>query len=160
MFCTKCGHQNDDSSNFCANCGNALNSAGPQQAEPQSQPVVYRDNSKVYSVLAYIGILWLIGLLVTPEKNDPKVRFHVGQGIILTITSAIATTVLSILSAIITVIFGNLGMLGTAIGGIISGLISLAVSVAMLALLIIGIVNAVKGEEKPLPIVGQFAFYK
>ena len=36
------------------------------------------ENIKIYKVLSYIGILWLIGLLVD-EKNDEKLKFHVGQ---------------------------------------------------------------------------------
>ena len=38
------------------------------------------DQSKtiLFSILSYIGILWLIPLLV--EKNDKVVRFHVNQG--------------------------------------------------------------------------------
>ena len=39
-------------------------------------------NAKLYGILAYIGILWLVGMFVQPEKDDPFVRFHVNQGIV------------------------------------------------------------------------------
>lgn len=38
MFCSKCGVQNDDGLNFCANCGAPLNAAPAAPAAPQ-QPV-------------------------------------------------------------------------------------------------------------------------
>jgi len=40
-----------------------------------------QSNTILFSILSYIGILWLIPLLV--EKNDKVVRFHVNQGIVL-----------------------------------------------------------------------------
>ncbi|MBQ7128796.1 MAG: zinc ribbon domain-containing protein [Clostridia bacterium] len=175
MFCPKCGTQNDDSAAFCKNCGNALNIQATNETQPQSQPqpaptqtppvqAKTSDNSKIYKILSYIGILWLIGLLVNPEKNDPKVRFHVGQGIILTITGVALNIVGGILSAIIKAIFGvyywgyYAGLSTT--GSVLNALVWLAISGLLIALMVIGIVNAVKGVEKPLPVVGKFAFYK
>ena len=42
-----------------------------------------QSNTILFSILSYLGILWLIPLLV--EKNDKIVRFHVNQGIVLCI---------------------------------------------------------------------------
>ena len=47
---------------------------------------VAEKNVKLYSILAYIGILWIVGLLVK-EKDNKTVKFHVGQGMLLTILS-------------------------------------------------------------------------
>ncbi len=38
MFCTKCGHKNEQGAAFCVNCGNALEMAGTPPM-PQGQPV-------------------------------------------------------------------------------------------------------------------------
>ena len=46
-------------------------------------------NAKLFSILAYISVLWLLGLLITPEKTSPFVRSHVNNGIVLCITGAI-----------------------------------------------------------------------
>ncbi len=39
MFCTKCGAQNSEGAAFCVSCGNSLNTAQPQNAQPQ--PAMY-----------------------------------------------------------------------------------------------------------------------
>ena len=57
------------------------------------QPNTPRDERKTYSILAHIPLFWLIGLFSSPEKNDPRVRFNVGQGIIATIVDCIALVV-------------------------------------------------------------------
>ena len=98
------------------------------------------NNNKVMAVLCYLGILWLVPLL-TEYKNDPFVKFHINQGIILTIFSAIVW------------VFGLIPVLG--------GVISWAGGIAALVLMIVGIINAVNMEEKPLPIIGTlFTIYK
>ena len=44
------------------------------------QPPIYPqytmpvDNTKAFSILSYIGILWLVGLLA--DRYNPRVRFH------------------------------------------------------------------------------------
>ena len=46
-------------------------------------------NAKLFSILAYISVLWLLGLLITPEKNSPYVRHHVNNGIVVCIMDCI-----------------------------------------------------------------------
>ena len=167
MYCNKCGKQIDDNSKFCPECGNPINNYQPTNVESMTtvQPKQESGNAKIYNVLSYIGILWLIGLLVSPEKNDPKVRFHVGQGIILTIASVVLSIIKSILVAVVTMglkvsfnIFGY-GVAGSLLY-VFTTLLSIALAGVILTLMIIGIVNAVNGEQKPLPIIGKLAFYK
>lgn len=93
-------------------------------------------NAKLYGILAYIGILWLVGMFVSPEKDDPFVRFHVNQGIILFIAA--------ILVNILTSIWGLFGIL----------------NVGIFVLFIIGIVNVCQGAMKPLPLIGNFVLYR
>ena len=42
-------------------------------------------NQILYCVLSYIYVLWIVGLLA--EKDNPTVKFHVNQGIILSAVS-------------------------------------------------------------------------
>ena len=95
-------------------------------------------DNKIFNVLSYVGILWLIGLLAKPNEQD--VRFHVNQGILLTIAGFAAGIV-----AIIPVL-----------GWIAAGVVGIAVFVFA----IMGIVNAVKGEQKELPLIGKFKILK
>ena len=88
--------------------------------------------NKWMSVLAYLGILVLIPLFA--RKDSKFARFHVNQGLILFICS-----------------------LGTYLIGKINGLGTVAwiLNIAIFILAILGIINAVKGETKELPLVGK-----
>jgi len=87
------------------------------------------------AVLCYLGILVLIPLL-TEAKNDPFVKFHIKQGLVLLIFEVI----LSVAAAIPIV-----GWIVGSVGWIIS-----------LVLFIMGLVNAIGGVEKELPIIGKY----
>ena len=91
-------------------------------------------DNKVYAILAYLGILFLIPLFVA--KESPFAKFHTNQGIILFIIEV----VLYVITLIVPIL------------GILTGLLSIGV----LILAIIGIINAAKGEMKELPIVGKY----
>ncbi len=97
-------------------------------------------NKKLYCVLSYFFILWLVGLIQMP--NDPDVRFHVNQGIVLSIAAAIV----SVLGSVIPI----LGWFIIApVGGI-----------AVLVLAIMGIINAVNNQQKELPLIGKIKILK
>ena len=85
-------------------------------------------------VLCYLGILVIIPLLTA--KNDPFVKFHIKQGLVL---------------AVIEVAIYAIGMFMWQFWAIYS-----LVNLATLILSIVGIVNVVQGHEKELPIVGSF----
>jgi len=86
-------------------------------------------------VLCYLGILVLIPLL-TEAKDDPFVKFHIKQGLVLLIFAVIINVVL---------VIPVLGWIIGAVGWIIT-----------VYLMIVGIINVVNGEEKQLPILGQY----
>lgn len=46
-------------------------------------------NAKLFSILAYVGLLWLLGLLIRPDKDCPFVKQHVNNGIIVCIMECI-----------------------------------------------------------------------
>lgn len=108
-----------------------------------------QSNTILFSILSYIGILWLIPLLV--EKNDKVVRFHVNQGIVLFIFDIIGLIAVSILSAIF-VFIPVISFLGVVIAYLFG--------ILCFVLMIIGIVNAANKSEKPLPIIGKFQILK
>lgn len=87
------------------------------------------------AVLAYI--IFFIPLL-TDAKNDSFVKFHIKQGLVLFISW---------------VIVGMTGMFLPFLLGLASGLLQ----IGLFVLMIIGIMSAIKGEEKPLPLIGQFS---
>jgi uncharacterized membrane protein len=99
-------------------------------------------DNKVFAILAYFGILFLIPLFAA--KESPFARFHANQGLIL------------FLLQIVLYIAGIVLIFIPYIGGIISVLLWLG----FVALAIIGIINAAKGETKELPLIGGFKLIK
>jgi len=126
------------------------------------------DNKKVFKILSYLGILWLVGIFA--EKNDADVRFHVGQGMILFITNVVLVLAIYLINNFVianifkteAIIFGirTGAQTVSATGLFLMGLLSWGVWIAILVLAIMGIVNANKDENKPLPVIGNMAFYK
>ncbi len=99
-------------------------------------------NKKTYCILAYIFILWLVGMTQMPQDED--VRFHVNQGIILTIAGVVACVIAGIFMFI----------------PFIGRLLMATVSLGWIALAIMGIINAGNGVQKELPVIGKFRIYK
>ena len=85
-------------------------------------------NDKLFAILAYFGILWIIGLVASPEKDHPFVKNHVNNGLIL----FIACAVLAIIP-----------FLGWAL------------EIAIVVFAIMGIIAAAKGEKFTIPLIGD-----
>lgn len=107
------------------------------------------EQGKILALFSYIGILFLIPLFAA--KDSKFARFHVNQGIVLFIVDLLYGVVASILG----VIFGLIPVIGT-IGSILLGVVGLV----PFALMIFGIVNAVSGRAKELPVIGQIRIIK
>ena len=106
--------------------------------EPQNNVMNTKGDNKIFGILSYLGPLVLISLLT--KKDDPAVKFHVKQGLVLFCIEII----LSILMAGMMLPLWELYSL---------------IRLAILVLSIIGIINVVQGREKSLPVVGGLARY-
>ncbi len=108
----------------------------PQQG-PYSEQLP--SNAKLFSIFAYIGLFWLLGLLISPEKTSPFVRHHVNNGIVLSIMEAIA------------------GVVGFLLGLIpyVGWLFELAVWGCCVAVMVMGIVAAAKTKYFSIPVIGD-----
>lgn len=89
------------------------------------------NNGKTMAILAYL--VFFIPLLMDDMKRNNFVMYHTEQSIILLIFNIVA------------------GIIGTVTCGI-----GLILYIPWLIFLIMGIMNASKGEIKPLPMIGQF----
>jgi len=100
--------------------------------------IVMAENSKICAILSYllVGIIWYF--VDENMKKDKFVKYHVKQGLVLLIVWVIGDIVFSIIPVI---------------GWILFPIFSLA----MIVLMVLGIINAANGQEKELPIIGQFA---
>ena len=181
-FCGKCGTQMNDGVKFCPGCGAPNETAAPaapatpvQEAPPvQQNPAPQQadsgakmaalnntadttaefdkadiDQNKGMSILAYFGPLVLIPILAA--KNSKFARYHSNQGLVLLLAAIAYGIVYGILSTIIYAISWRLGFIVSIIG---------LVSILFTVLAIIGIINAVNGRAKELPIIGKFKILK
>jgi len=91
------------------------------------------------AALAYIGPLLIIPYLAA--NNNPFVKFHLKQGLVLLVIEA------------------GIWLLGVFLFfPFFLGLLNLA-RLAIVVFSIVGIVNVLRGNEKELPLLGQFAKY-
>ncbi len=152
LTCKQCGTQVEDGVMNCTNCGasiespvqqnqpidlsekfNEFNNTADTTAEYDAQDI---EKNKVMAVLAYI--LFFIPLLAA--KDSKFARFHTNQGFVLFLGGIIASVV-----AVIPVI-----------GWIVAPIAGLVITV----LAIIGILNALNGKAKELPVIGKFKILK
>ena len=89
------------------------------------------EDNKSMAAIAYLWILFLIPLLA--KKDSPFAQYHAKQGMIL--------------------------FIGWVIAGFIFWLpfVGWILDILLLILLIIGLVNALGGKMKPLPVIGGIA---
>jgi len=115
------------------------------------------------AVLSYLGILVLVPLLTNAWKQSRFNKFHTNQGLILAIFCICYGIIYGILFAIITAVFATrvYGVVVSTGGayGLFVALIGLLWLIP-LALVVMGIISAVQGTEKPLPVIGKFQILK
>jgi len=100
------------------------------------QTPVRQGDKNLIAILSYLGILFLIPMLAA--KDSPSAQFHAKQGLVLFIAEIIGWFLTMI----------------PVIGWFVVGPI---LWIVWTVLIIIGIVNVVKGKQTPLPIIGKFA---
>ena len=105
------------------------------------------EDNKIMGILAYLGILFLVPYLAA--KESPFARFHANQGCVLFIVEIAFYIVMTILGIILP--FGLY---------IIISLFNFVCGIGFLVLVILGIINAIKGEMKELPIIGKYTILK
>ena len=160
-YCGKCGTKVDEGVKFCPSCGNPMEAPASerqtqtQQAQAQQSDLSAKvtnlnntaditdqfdkddiEKNKVMGLLAYI--LFFIPLLAA--KDSPFARYHANQGLVLFLAA--------ILSSVILII--------PILGWIIAPILSIVITV----LAVIGIINALNGKAKELPIIGKFKILK
>ena len=93
------------------------------------------EKNKVMGIIAYIGILFIVPLIAA--KDSPFAKFHANQGLLLFLASIVIS-----MAAHFTPFVGCFLWL------------------VPLVFMVLGIVNAAKGECKPLPVIGGITLIK
>lgn len=106
-----------------------------------SNPNPTPSQTKNTSMAALAYIIFFVPLL-TDAKDDPFVKFHVKQGLLLWIIG-IALWFLNV------IILYRIPFIGW--------LISFVLGIGLFVLWLLGLMNALNGKQEPVPVIGQFA---
>lgn len=115
---------------------------------------------RVYNVLSYIGILWLVGMFGS-DKDDASVRFHVGQGILVSLIWLVVELFNSLIVAnLFRTTYVVVGVTYTTVVSVFGGFVMAILNFIPLVFMIIGIINALNKKDEELPFIGKYSFYK
>jgi uncharacterized membrane protein len=99
------------------------------------------DNGKVVAVVSYLFLIgWIIALILHLNNRTRLGAFHLRQSLgvaLLGIAVSLSKYVLHFIP-------------------LLSGTIILVLNVGLIVIWILGIITAAQGQEKPLPVVGDF----
>jgi len=98
--------------------------------------------------MAVVAYILFFAPLLTNSKDDSFVKYHVKQGFLLFVTWLAIYIVMGVLSGSFFISFAFLSLFS---------FLTTILHIGLFILLIIGIIHASHGEEKPLPLIGQFA---
>jgi len=103
------------------------------------------EKNKVWGILAYVGILFIVPLIVA--KDSPFAKYHANQGCSLFLATVVTLTVLTILGFIPFI-------------GFVFHILNILVYLGILVLVVLGIINAANGKCLPLPVIGGIKLLK
>ena len=110
-----------------------------QQLHPQNIA-----DGKILSILAYCGFLFFLPLVGCRQSRFG--RFHANQGLLVLICDVLADTICDIFSALIPWYSGV---------HFLVPLISIILWIPCVALFILGLINAINGMAKELPLIAK-----
>ena len=167
MRCNNCGNEVTTEGTNCPFCGFPLY-AGFQQSQGQGyqqaqgaqynqnyqQPQGFQQNQgnqsgsfsmdpKTAAIVCYLTWIGLVIALLSADRSDPFFRFHLNNVFVLIISGCIFGV-----ASVILVFIPILGWLAIVAG-----------SIFLTVCLIMGLINAINGECKPLPLLGSFKIF-
>lgn len=125
-----------------------MEDSNAQQQNPQNAPLAGAnkedvDKNKAFAIIGYIVPVLFFIPLVTDAKESPFAKFHANQQLNLLLFAIVGSVASSVLTFI---------LIGFLIGPI--------VAIASLVFAVIGVINSINGEMKPLPLIGKFSLLK
>ena len=108
-------------------------------------------SNRLMAVLSYLSVLVLIPVFAA--KNSPYARFHASQGVNLLILSVLWAIVSGIIGAIV-------GAIGAVVLSVLWGIVFWVITIALVLMMVIGILGALQGRARELPLIGSFRILK
>lgn len=134
-FCSKCGAELPENTQFCPSCGAPVE--GEKNTSANTASAANDSSRTVMGILAYLGPLVFVPLCT--QKDDDFLVYHSRQGFTLFVCWVAA--------AVIATVFGFIPVIGQLLGA--------AAEVFCTVLTVIGIVNVCKKQKKELPVIGK-----
>lgn len=153
-YCPKCGAQVPQGALFCPACGANLSEAqNGTQAAPGAR--AQSADERWLSLLSYLGPLVFIPMFV--KRDSDYVQFHAKQGLLLFSLDVLASVLCGLLgTAAVPVLLVSTHFNIGAIAGIWwVYVLQVLFGIFTTVLAIIGIVNALSGNKKELPLIGK-----
>ncbi len=172
-FCGNCGKEVKDGIKFCPECGATMPAPkAAEQTAPAAEDLTDKvknlnntadttsefdpkdiEKNKLMSILAYCS--WLVLIPMFAAKDSKYTRFHVNQGIVLAIAEIAWWILQFVLVFLLALILPKLGFLRDIVG-----FVGWLLNIAFLIEAVLGILNAVGGKAKELPLIGKFKILK
>ena len=105
---------------------------------------------KTFSFLSYIGPFFLLGLF-SDRRRNPRLRFHINQGMILAIAEATALAI----HYFIDMLLGSIPFVS-----LIPSVLLIFITLCSIALSLYGIFNVACDRLRPLPVIGSLSLLK
>lgn len=167
-YCKNCGTVIPSGQTSCPNCGSPVNfvsmdTLGKVGNELKTTVQTALESCDDYtweydqfdiaqgrnmSLLSYFSWLCLVPIL---KGMTPYTKFHANQGLIL----AIASTALGLVGELLKLLFGKIFMVGLLVR-----ILCWAIRALTAGFSIIGILNALNGKAKELPVIGKIKLLK
>lgn len=148
--CPKCNNGLKASYVFCANCGYSVkdeqNNKKSEAKEEKGNKIEEKsisDNDRAIAMLAYLGFLIVVPIIKMGKNRF--LRFHANQGLVCLVSFII----LSVVNALATEFraYGTISIINTSI-------------IILVVIDIIGLVSAIAGQQRVLPLIGKIKMIK
>lgn len=138
MICLNCGKNIPNKYEYCPHCGYKIkiDSSNNEKKEKTSKEEI--DTGKGMAIVCYLNLLVIIPLIF--EKSNNFVRYHINQGLSLCLFTIVTGVIKLMLNDFL----------------LYSYIFAILMALLIIIMMVIGIKNVCSGEEKPLPIIGNF----
>lgn len=110
--------------------------------ENQKSDVAPQDNGKTVAIVSYLTLIgWIVALVLNNGNKTSLGSYHIRQSLMIIICGVVVS--------VLNFVLGFIPFIGWIIG--------LVLGLGLLVLWVIGLVNAINGQEKPIPVIGEKA---
>lgn len=138
MICLNCGKNIPNKYEYCPHCGYKIKIESSDEKNKEKTSKEEIDTGKGMAIVCYLNLLVIIPLIF--EKSNNFVRYHINQGLSLCLFTIVTGVIKLMLNDFL----------------LYSYIFAILMALLIIIMVVIGIKNVCSGEEKPLPIIGNF----